>query len=123
MRKYTPRKAGKRWLEDAPDYVLDVFDDPRTCDRYTVFFAAPFFISIEDGRTTPLSDRFNNTFVQYLGMSGAPSHPQGFSQWGELDAYRTAGYRRRSQRFRIRWNDLPEDIRAHVRARAESEDV
>ena len=103
MRAYKPRRAGKRWLEDAPEYVLDVFDDDRTCDRYTVFFCGSFFA---DG------------VVPYLGMSGAPTHPQGFSQWGELEPFQATAYRYRNGKHRIKWNDLPEHIRKHVIARA-----
>ena len=51
--------------------------------------------------------------VQFLGMSGAPTHPQGFSQWGELNAFDRSGCGKH-----IRWLDLPENIRAHVIMRA-----
>jgi hypothetical protein len=62
------------------------------------------------------------TYIPYLTMSGAPSHPQGISMWGELRAWEAADYRYRSKRFRIRWLDLPEHIRAHVIARATESD-
>ena len=111
MRKYTPRRASKRWLEGAPDYILDCFDDKGAGDRYTVLFAGPLLIS--DGT-------FGGTYVQGLGMSGAPSHPQGVSQWFELKAHEAAAYRERvRRRERVRWLDLPEHIRKHVIARAE----
>lgn len=109
MRTYTPRRAGKRWLTDAPEYVMDVFDDKRTADRYTVMFAGSLLIS--DGT-------FAGTYVQYLGMSGAPEHPQGISMWGELKAHEAAAYRYRNKHRRIKWDDLPEHIRKHVVARA-----
>ena len=110
---YTPRRASKRWLQDAPEYVLDVFDDKRTCDRYTVMFTNPLIETYGKDRT------FGNTYIQYLGMSGAPTHPQGISMWGELQAHEAAAYRYRNHHRRIRWNDLPEEIRQHVQARAE----
>ena len=112
---YKPRRAGARWLQDAPDYVLDVLDDGKSIDRYTVFFGGALLI--HDGEPSPGSTR-----VPYLAMSGNPTHPQGFSQWGELRAYEAAGYRYRHGRHRIRWLDLPENIRAHVKARVENDD-
>jgi hypothetical protein len=80
MRTYTPRRANlKRWLEQAPPYILDVFDNKgKTADRYTVFLCGEFLSG----------DTYANTHVPYLGMSEAPSHPQGVSMWGEMDAAR-----------------------------------
>jgi hypothetical protein len=113
---YTPRRANlTRWLQDAPDYVLDVFDDPRTCDRYTVMFTGRLLEYYGEEHT------FANTYVQLLDMSGSPSYPQGVSMWGELKAYEAAAYRYSNHHRRIRWNDLPEHIKAHVRARAEED--
>lgn len=99
---YRPRRATKRWLEGAPEYILDVFDNKgKTADRYTVLFGGSML------EPKLLEDRK----VYFLGLSGAPSHPQGFSQWGEISAsYRPA-------RDRIRWLDLPEHIQRHVIAR------
>jgi hypothetical protein len=102
-RAYQPRRASKRWLQDAPEYILDVFDNKgKTCDRYTVLLGGSLFV---DG------------VIAYLGMSGAPSYPQGFSQWGELKPHEAAAYRYRSGHDRIKWNDLPEHIRQHLIAR------
>ena len=111
---YTPRRAGlTRWLEGAPDYILDCFDNDKTADRYTVLFTGPdFLVWAGDGQHT-----FRNCHVPYLGMSDAPSHPQGFSQWGELTAHQTMCYRFREGKRRVRWLDLPQHIRAHVIAR------
>lgn len=108
-RAYKPRRAGKRWLEAAPEYVLDCFDDPRTCDRYTVLFGGSLLNGTKDGR---------EVWIDYLGMSGAPTHPQGFSQYGELKPHEAAAYRYANGKRRVRWLDLPENIRAHVIARA-----
>lgn len=104
-RKYTPRRAGKRWQESAPAYVLDCFDDKGDGDRYTVFFTGEFLIT--DGT-------FKGTHVPYLGMS----EHLGISQWGELDAYQCANYRYAKKHRRVRWLDLPDQIRKHVIARA-----
>lgn len=111
---YTPRRANlKRWLEGAPDYVLDVFDNKgKTADRYDVLFTGPDFL-LRDGST-----EYKDTYVPYLSMSDAPSHPQGVSMWGEMTAYDAARYRFRVGHRRIRWLDLPEHIRKHVVARA-----
>jgi hypothetical protein len=105
-----PRRAGLRWRENAPDYVLDCFDHPNFCDRYAVFFV-------------PVDERIgtHEPVILYLGMSDAPTHPQGFSQWGEIQPYQLRQYRFSNGRYRVRWLDLPEHIRAHVRMRWEQE--
>ena len=108
MRKYTPRRAGKRWLEGAPEYVLDVLDDKDAGERYTVMFCGSELIS--DGTRT-------GTYISFLGMSGAPTHPCGVSMFGELQPHEAAAYRYRCKHHRIRWLDLPENIREHVKAR------
>lgn len=101
-RRYTPRRAAARWLEGAPEYVLDVFDHgPGTCDRYDVYFGGSM---LDD---TLLTYRK----VMFLSMSANPSSPIGVSMWGEVEAsYRLSHHR-------IRWLDLPENIRQHIAAR------
>ena len=103
MRTYTPRRANKRWLEGAPEFVLDVFDNKgKTADRYSVLFGGSLL--------EPELVKMRKVFV--LDMSPHPSHPLGVSLWGEADAsWRPAHHR-------IRWMDLPENIRQHVIARA-----
>lgn len=101
---YQPKRSRKQWTANAPKYVLACYDNGgKTCDRYTVLFGAPLW-DASMGRNVP-----------YLGMSGASSHPQGFSQWGEMPAHN-----RKACGKHIKWNDLPENIRAHVKARAEN---
>lgn len=109
MRPYRPRRAGKRWRQDAPDYILDCFDDRSFGERYTVMFVP------EPGQTR------RDTFVQGLGMDDSPTHPQGISMWFELPTHGASGYRYRNGHRRVRWLDLPEHIRKHVRARYEQE--
>jgi hypothetical protein len=110
-RVYTPRRAGlRRWLAMAPDYVLDCFDNGGFGDRYTVMFCGEMLMGTD---TT-----FAGTIVPYLGMSGAPTHPQGVSMWGELGAGQAAHYRAGNGRFRVKWMELPAEIREHVCARA-----
>lgn len=117
---YTPRRFSKRWSEGAPDYVLDCFDDDRTADRYTVLFCKHLCFHVGDGTYIEGPGEFWNTRVRYLGMSAYPSHPQGVSQWGEMAAIEAMGYRRSNSHRRVRWLDLPENIRQHVVARAKS---
>lgn len=94
-----PRKCSKRWLDgDCPQGVLAIFDDPRTCDRYTVFY-----VDVEDG------------YLSYVGMSGAPFHPQGFGQHGEMQAHEVAQYRYHNKHRYARWSALPEDCKKLVR--------
>lgn len=122
---YTPRRASKRWLDGAPAYVLDVLDNKgASADRYTVLFAFPLSYALDrEGNFLPAGQRgeFRFTWIQYLAMSGAPTHPQGVSIWGEMEAYQAAAYRYRCKHHRIRWADLPEHVRAHVIARAEED--
>lgn len=99
---YRPRRSSARWSESAPEYVLACYDNGgSTADRYTVMLGGSLW-SADMGRT-----------VFYLAMSGAPTHPQGFSQWGEMPAANRTGFGRH-----VRWLDLPDHIRAHVAARA-----
>jgi len=96
------RRQTKRWLDgDCPKGVLAIFDDPRTCDRYTVFYVEPV---TDDGE-----------YFSYVGMSGAPFHPQGFGQHGELRAHEVRMYRYQNKRYAARWSDLPEDCKRLVR--------
>lgn len=102
---YRPRRATQRWMEDAPEYILSVHDNGgKTYDRFTVFFGGSLYEE-KMGRN-----------VLYLGLSENPSHPQGFSQWGEAPANS-----RDASGKKIRWLDLPENIRKHVICRATQE--
>jgi len=99
---YRPRRASSKWLDGAPKYILDVFDNGgKTTDRYTVLLGGDLL----DPHL--LKDRL----VHCLIMDSAPWHPQGVSQWDEW----SAGFRPHHQR--IRWLELPENIRNHVIAR------
>ena len=99
---YKPRRSSKLWTKDAPEYILACYDNGgKTADRYTVMFGGSLW-KPDMGRN-----------VHYLSMSDAPTHPQGFSQWGEMPAAN-----RTCCGKHIRWLDLPEHIRKHVVARA-----
>ena len=107
---YTPRRANlTRWLQGAPDYVLDVLDSPKFADRYTVMFTKEM---------SSVTGSYADTLISYLSMSDSPTHPQGVSLWSEMSAYDAASYRTASHHRRIRWLDLPENVRTHVIARA-----
>lgn len=59
-----------------PNGVLLIADNGgKTLDRYTVFYT-PYTIDNGTGRM--------ETYFPYMAMSGAPYHPQGFCQHGEL---------------------------------------
>lgn len=100
--RHKPRRASRRWLDaDCPAGVLAIFDDPRTWDRYTVFYVEPV---TDDG----------NRFC-YVGMSANPFHPQGFGQHGELERYQMTQYRYANRRHACKWSDLPADCKKLVR--------
>lgn len=101
-RTYTPRRASKkRWLENAPEWVLDVFDDKNYPDRYTILLTGSMLIRNEDG-----------TYVQYIG-----STEHGGTYWGELTAHEARRFRYASGHQRIAWMALPESVRKTVIAR------
>ena len=102
-RIYRPKRATSRWLEEAPAYLLSVHDaGPEVNDRYTVCFGWPLWQE-SMGRTVP-----------YLGFNENPTSPNmGVSMWGECKAHRQ-GLKK------IRWLDLPENLRKHVIGRVET---
>lgn len=105
-RAYTPRRAAKRWLENAPEYILDVFDNGgATADRYTVLFGG----SLLEPQLLARRE------VHFLSLSANPSSPAGISMWGEI----SANYR--PSHHRIRWMDLPELVRKHITTRCDND--
>lgn len=102
---YRPRRAAKRWLEEAPEYILDCFDNKdKTADRYTILFGG----SLLD----PALLKWRRVYM--LCLNDMPTHPcYGVSMWGEVEAtYRPAHHR-------VRWLDLPENVREHIMWRVE----
>lgn len=99
MNAYQPLRSSARWLEGAPPYVLACYDSGpnKGADRYTVLYGAPFWTP-EYGRRVP-----------YFAASAYPFHPQGFGQHGEMPAAN-----RSALGSKIRWCDLPEDVRKAV---------
>lgn len=100
MGRYVPRRAGARWMEGAPDYVFDCFDEPKEGDRYTILLKPQ-----GDGTR-------RGTWIPFLGID---EHAQGF--WGEFEAHQAADFRYRRKHRRVAWMSLPEPIRKYVVAR------
>ena len=111
--RFRPRRSRRRWLEQAPEYVVACYDNGgESCDRYTVMFGSPLW--------TPDYARLNSEsgldprLIPCLFMSEAPSHPQGVSIWSEARRGPHLGRK-------VRWLDLPENIRQHTVNRAEDD--
>lgn len=103
LRGARPRRASRQWMEQAPPYVLschDLGEKSKFDDRYTVLYWSKDMV-----------DQAGFAYVECLGMSGAPTHPQGVSMFGQLP--------RSSDRpaKRVRWLDLPRHIRQHAISR------
>lgn len=110
---YKPRRAAlKRWLEGAPEHVLDVFYNKRYADCYTVFLTGPHLVKMRVDK--PHSTV--NTRVPYFGCdANAGRDPQGIGMWGEMAAHQAADYRyHAARRHRIKWADLPEAVRVYI---------
>jgi hypothetical protein len=112
-RKYSPRRAGKRWLEGAPSYVLDCFDHPAFADRFTIWFdgSQAFHVKRDEARTIGQGpDQYHNTYLTGLGTSenGCTSGAL------EQEAHQVAAYRYANGKRRVRWLDLPEATRNFV---------
>jgi hypothetical protein len=79
-----------------PRYVHVYDNGGASIDRYTCVFT-----------------RLNTGYCQYLAMSGAPFHPQGFCQWGEHT--RAIDYPRYGHLGKkIGFTDLPADCQQAV---------
>lgn len=103
--QYRPRRSSARWLEQAPEYVLAVYDvGPKANDRYTVLFGGSLL------EPALLAERK----VYMLGFNECPNSPNmGVSMWGEIRAVDRSNLGKH-----IRWLDLPEHLRKHVVTRA-----
>ena len=111
---FTPRQRKDKSV-DRPPYVLGCLDHPSYNDRYTVYLGGEFLTAT---RNDEVRTRMN-TNVAYLAMNGAPTHPLGFSQFGESAWFELDDYMREHRKFVISWDDLPEKVRKHVRDRCE----
>ena len=112
-KQFMPRPRKDKSLE-RPAYVLACLDHPKYNDRYTVYLGGEFLTAPNDELRNGL-----NTNVAYLAMNAAPTHPQGVSQMGETSWVDYDDYVKRNRNFLVSWDDLPENIRKHVRSRCE----
>ena len=97
-----------------PSYVLAILDHPDFCDRYTVFLGGEFLVAPAGELRTD-----KNCFVQYLGVSSNPASPFGVSQFGECHWREYQQFVDTNRRRIISWDDLPMNVRQHIRARCE----
>lgn len=102
MATYTPRRMPKRFLDGAPEGLLDLFDDPGFADRYTAIY--------REVHEHPRGD-----YLIGRGMSANPFGPQGFGVSFEMAALDLGPYRDRVRRKRIAWADLPEQVQECIR--------
>ncbi|ASR84246.1 hypothetical protein HWB24_gp09 [Rhodococcus phage Hiro] len=104
MRKYAPRRAPKRFLdEDCPLEVLAIYDNGgKTWDRYTVIYNDVSHIT------------GGNLWVWYRGMSENPMSPSGFGISGEMNIWDLKAYRRRAYREYASWSSLPDEVKSCV---------
>ena len=104
-RTYTPRRASKtRWLQNAPDFVLDILDHPKFHDRYTIMLTGKDLLTT-DGT-------YAGTWVPYLS-----SNDSGGTSFGEMKAYECACYRYAQKHRRISWDSLPDAVKKAVISR------
>lgn len=110
MSKYKPRRAGKRWLLDAPEYILDCFYH-KDSDSYDILFTGSLL-----GTIIGEPQDFAHVYVMGLDVDSTGA-------WAsfELSAYEAANNRYRNSHKRIKWNDLPESVRASVKRWAETD--
>lgn len=103
--EYTPRRANKqRWLQNAPDYILDCFNFPTDGGPEVLFTGSLL------GRMGT-STRFADTYIMGLCEQGS----------FELKAHEAAAYRYANGKKRVRWDDLPEDFWRRIQSWAESD--
>lgn len=100
--KYTPRRATKRWLKNAPYHILDIFKNKS--GTYDVLYTGPLLYPLE-GRT------FSNARVSGREMSDNPCHPQGTGIWFDISSWEAAALRSRSAKRRVTWDSLPEKVK------------
>lgn len=103
MRKYTPRRAGTRWLNGAPEYVLDCFYH-HSSNSYDVLFTGSLL-----GTVASEPQDFAHVYVMGLDVSA-----NGAWSSFELPAYEAAQYRYRNGKKRVKWAEMPEKVRKSV---------
>ena len=91
----TIRRAGKRWRQNAPDHVVDVFDNPQYGDRYMVI-------------VLPVMEYEGKKYVNVLSMGDY------VSGWQQIELHQVAAYRYRNGHHRIAYETLPDKVRQAV---------
>ena len=100
-RKYTPHRAGKRWRENAPEWVLDCFLDPSCpLDPYTILLGGSMLNGTVDGK---------EVWIDYWSTCGM----------GLLTPVQASAYRYANGHHRVKWMDLPDEVRREVTRRVE----
>ncbi len=103
------RRAGARWREGAPAYILDVFRHPAI-DSFYILFGKEF---------AGWNEGFRDWEIAGLEVNSCPTNPAfGVSLWGTTPASTVAAYRYANRHRRIRWLDIPENVREHIIYRA-----
>jgi hypothetical protein len=99
MRNYSPRRQSKRWLDaDCPAGVLAIFDDPRTCDRFTIFYR-----------------EVNDDWIDYRAASSDPFNPCGIGLYCQIRTWEARNYRYANGHRKVKWSSLPDDVKRLVR--------
>lgn len=91
------KRMPKRYLDGAPEFIVDIFHDKDFVDGISVYCA----VKDPSGRTASL---------MVLGTSETGS----FSGWSDTDEWKLRRYRDIARRKRISWGELPEWIRRAV---------
>lgn len=104
---YRPRRASKKWLEDAPDYVLACYDfgKDKGVDRYTVLFGGDLW------------EPSMGSTVQALCLSENPCTRFGVRIWNEYNARQRSNFGKP-----VKWLALPECVRECVISCATEDD-
>lgn len=90
---------------------MDLFETPAEIGEYL------FRIQDNGGES---ADRYTVVFSDgdYIGMSGAPSHPQGISMWGEgIDPQALCDWAEEGRAIDLQLGDLPEHLQLHIMGR------
>jgi hypothetical protein len=90
-------------LQNAPEFVLDIFDHPQFDDRYTIMLT---------GSALNTDGTYAGTYISYVASS-----EYGSTYFGEFKAWEAASYRYGQKHRRIRWDSLPDAVKKAVISR------
>lgn len=106
INNYTPRRAAKRWLENAPAEVLDIFYQ-RKIAAWSVLLGG-FFLSPQRGRTR------TNCIVAGIELNAHSNQPNGLCMSFELSSSNAVDYRAGSKHRRVTWDSLPPEVKKSI---------